>query len=175
MTKKKKTEINGDMINTGAVEYDKAAFAEFTKKLKYAQFVKAYIKHDGVGSRAMKELKPEWSSASCAAEACKWLKETQVIEMIEEFISNAATAAQVNADWVVKNLLQNHSLAIEGSPIMSNGEQVGVKRDIAASNKALELLGKKEKMFTERVETVHSVDQETIDSLNTKIGDIFDD
>jgi hypothetical protein len=60
---------------------------------------------------------------------------------------------------LVRSLWRNDKLAIEGHPITDkNGSVVGTKRDITASNRALELIGKVEGVLTDKVEHSGKID-----------------
>lgn len=94
--------------------------------LKHELFVREYIK-DFNGTRAAMAL--GYSAASAPSAACQMLKRPLVKELLAKVISERSDRLQVEADWVLTELMENHHLARQ-------------KGDINASNKALETIGK---------------------------------
>lgn len=56
--------------------------------------------------------------------------------------------------WVLEKLMETYSMSIAGEPIIDkDGNSAGNKQNLAAANKALELIGKEMGMFTIKIES----------------------
>lgn len=72
----------------------------------------------------------------------------------EEALAPAKKRLSISKEWVLEQLVENVSIAKSAHPILdSEGTQAGEhKQNLAAANKALELIGKELGMFVERKE-----------------------
>jgi len=86
----------------------------------------------------------------------------------------------VRADWVLMRLVENTNRSMRAEPVYdSEGEEIGVYTyQGAVANKALELLGKHLKLFTEKVEHTGSgggpIETRDVKSLAHDIREIDD-
>ena len=81
---------------------------------------------------------------------------------------------EVDADWVVRRLVQNLQRAMQFVPVLdSEGNPIGEYRwSGSVANKALELLGKHLGMLTDRQEIAHSVRRSDDNMLANLLADI---
>jgi len=78
---------------------------------------------------------------------------------IRRLVAERAKRVEVDADWVVRRLVENVQRAMQVVPVLdSDGNPIGEYRwSGAVANKSLELLGKHLGMFMDKQEIAHSV------------------
>jgi len=105
-----------------------------------------------------------YSERTAPQQGGRLLKKAQVAEVIRAAQSKAAADAEVTLDWLISELRENHRIALDGAPAMDRyGNPTGhVVRQIAASNKSLELLAKLTGHMVERRENT----QKSLNDLN---------
>ena len=114
-----------------------------------------------------------YSEKTAPQQGGRLLKNAQVAEVVRAAQAKAAAEAEVTLDWLISELRQNHRIALEGAPAMDRyGNPTGhVVRQIAASNKALELLAKLTGHMIERREnTQKSLYDMTEAELRTELS-----
>lgn len=104
--------------------------------VKQSRFVIEYLR-DGNATQAA--IRAGYSEHSAAEIGYENLRKPQIVEKLEEHWQYALDSAEVTAQRIVAALWENHSTAVRDN---KRGD----------SNKALELLGKHHKMFTDKFE-----------------------
>lgn len=90
--------------------------------------------------------------------SARLLSKAMVAARIEEIKANISTAAiekvSVDKAWVIAQLVENVQIAKSAIPVLDNeGNPTGeYKANLAAANRALELIGKEQGMFVDRKE-----------------------
>lgn len=83
----------------------------------------------------------------------EYLRQTKA-QIHKEAVEKAVEASGLTKEWVINQLIDNVKIAKAADPVCDeNGNPIGeYKTNLAAANKALELLGKEIGMFIERKE-----------------------
>jgi len=89
-------------------------------------------------------IRAGYSKKTAGAMGHENLQKPQIQSALAEAMLERSQRTQVDADWVVENLVGNHTRAVELD-------------ELGHSNKALELLGKNCCMFTSKLDVEHSV------------------
>ena len=93
------------------------------------------------------------------------LRKPEIAESIKLAMDERSKKIDVNAEYVLKTIVETIERCKQAEPVMQQGEPTGeYKFDAAAVLKGAELLGKHLKLFTDRLE--HAVDQKTVKTLN---------
>lgn len=108
--------------------------AELNEKQK--RFVEEYCIDYNATQAA---IRAGYSPKSAEVTACRLLRNAKICEAIDQKRVKIAEKAELSAEWVLRELARNHELA----------KGIG---ELAASNKALELIGKHLGMFKDKVE-----------------------
>lgn len=120
------------------------------------KWCRAYLEHGNARKAAM-SLGYDYNTAS--AIGARYRRDPKCREWLAIADEQGTLAAIRKRKDLRKRLLRNDALAIEGYPITDrNGRTVGTKRDITASNRALELLGKLDGLLVDRLEHSGSID-----------------
>jgi phage terminase small subunit len=132
-----KYELFSQLVATGEPEmhaYTKAGFKESSAK------------------RNAHRLKNRVEIANRVAYLLKQAEDIQHAAVVE-----AARKVGVDKEWVMQSLVEVHTLAVTGEPIMNkDGVEVGRRMDLSNANRSLELIGKELGMFTVKVETAEN-------------------
>ena len=129
------------------------------KKLtpKQAAFVAEYLVDLNATKAATRAGYSEKTAYSIGGEL---LKKPEIQQAISEARADQEKRTQVDADFVVNGLVDVYKRCMVAEPVLdSEGNNTGVWRFSASgANKALELLGKKLGLFTDKVEHSGSMD-----------------
>lgn len=127
---------------------------------KREAFCLAYIE-TGNASEAYRRAYPaslKWPEHSVASNASTLLKNTDVLQRVEalkaEISSKVTKKVAISKQWVLEQLIENASIAKAAEPVLDGeGNPTGeYKTNIAAANRAIELIGKELGMFVDRKE-----------------------
>lgn len=84
--------------------------------------------------------------------------------------AEACKTLRIDKEFVITQLIQNHRDAKKGEPILNKeGEIIGYRQNIQASNRALELLGKQMGMFMGRSEPDPETKYTDIEELRERV------
>ena len=127
---------------------------------KREAFCLSYIE-TGNASEAYRRAYPtslKWPERSVASNASTLLKNTDVLQRVEalkaEIASKVTKKVAISKQWVLEQLVENASIAKAAEPVLDGeGNPTGeYKANIAAANRAIELIGKELGMFVDRKE-----------------------
>jgi len=105
---------------------------------KQERFVQEYL----VDLNATKAAeRAGYSPKTCLQQGPRLLGNVGVAEAIKAGLAKRAKKLEINAQWVLDRLIENHQLALEQ-----------VRPDLSAANKSLELVGRHLAMFTDKQE-----------------------
>ena len=78
-----------------------------------------------------------------------------ILDRVTELQGRVAEGVVLTRQWVIERLIENAERALQSRPVMdSEGKETGEYRyEGSVANRALELLGKEQGMFVERVNT----------------------
>jgi len=115
-------------------------------------FCQEYIKHpENNGAEAAR--KAGYSSKTARTQASKLLTRLDVQEYLAKFLQKQEERVEIDADWVLSKLKTIAERCMQEEAVTSKGEATGeFKFDAAGANKALELIGRNKKMFTDKIE-----------------------
>lgn len=92
---------------------------------------------------------------------------------LTELTERAATRAEVSKSWVMERLMRNAQMCLGEAPMVTpgdgdseNDDVVEYKRDPAAANQALQLLGKELGMFVDRSISATTTLEEMLDRID---------
>lgn len=125
------------------------------KNRKHELFAGFYAK---TGNARQAYIDAGYSPNGADASASKLLKTTKVAARIAEIRGNIAKVVQektgIDKAWVTTQLVEVVRMAKAAEPVLDHeGSQIGeYRQNLAAANKALELLGKEIGMFVDRKE-----------------------
>lgn len=127
---------------------------------KQQAFVAEYLV-DLNGSAAARRA--GYSAKNADKIASELLGKTRVREAIAAAMEERSKRVEIDADYVLKNLLEIVERCMQRAPVLHKGEQVVDEEgnsvwwfDGKNAIRALELLGKHKGMWTDKVETEHS-------------------
>lgn len=105
---------------------------------------------------AYAKFHPESNDRSCNRNAGRFFQRPAVKAYIAERERQIEVTFRLETEWVIQELVDNVKRCKQATPVLdAKGEPTGEYRfDANGANKALELLGKHLKMWTERVELV---------------------
>lgn len=122
-------------------------------------------KHEFFAHRVAEGMKPVdayvlagYSKNGADQSSSKLLKKTEIQARVTELMSNIAKVAiektAISKTWVLEQLVENVRMAKAAEPVLDNeGNPIGeYKQNLAAGNRALELIGKEIGMFVDRKE-----------------------
>ena len=146
-----------------------------SKKLtdKQQRFVEEYLVDLNATQAAIRADYSEKTAYSIGQEN---LKKPEIQTAIQKELQKRTERTHVDQDYVINGLVKIHERCMSAEPVLDHaGEETGEYRfNAAGANKALELLGKNLKMFTEKVEhsgntglnirIIHYGDQEAQDN-----------
>jgi hypothetical protein len=131
----------------------------YLEEYKKTVFVHKFIQNDLSTGKTAKDLEISQRTIQ------KWLKEPDIIQLIESTLKNKTAALNVTTDYVLQNL---HHITEDSmgriqhvytpTPTEENPDPtpiVSTHEDYDTAIKALTLLGKYNKMFTERSENIN--------------------
>jgi len=118
---------------------------------KQTMFVREYIK-DLNGSQSA--IRAGFSEKSSRVTAAKLLTKTNIKAAVQAAMDRRSARLELDANWVLENLRNIHDRCKEPRPILDRqGNPTGRFRfDSAGALRALELIGKHLRMFTDRIE-----------------------
>lgn len=98
-------------------------------------------------------IRAGYSVGSAPVTASRLLRNANVKAAIETGRTKATAKAELSVEWVLTMLKQNAERAMQIIPVLnSQGDEIGeYKYEGSVANKALELLGKHQGMFADRV------------------------
>ena len=138
---------------------DTHAIENYLEENKKTVFVHKFIQNDLSTGKTAKDLEISQRTIQ------KWLKEPNIVALIETTLKNKTAALNVTTDYVLQNLhhITEDSMAriphtYTPSPTEENPNPAPIvtyTRDYDTAIKALTLLGKYNKMFTERSENIN--------------------
>jgi len=119
-------------------------------------------------------IRAGYSQRTSNALGCQLLTKLKIQGEIRRLVDERAKRVEVDADWVVRRLVQNLQRAMQFVPVLdSEGNPIGEYRwSGSVANKALELLGKHLGMLTDRQEIAHSVRRSDDNMLANLLADI---
>ena len=99
-------------------------------------------------------IRAGYSAQTATAIAHENLRKPHIAAAIQEAFAERAERTEINADWVIKGLVENFYRAMQATEVLDRkGKPSGEwKYDGAVANRALELLGKHLGMFVNRIE-----------------------
>lgn len=115
-------------------------------------------------ANAFLKIKPELKQKSAYVAAMRILKKDEVREYIGKLLEERQKRLEMDEDWVLARLRDVHDRCMQNTPVYGagsaildeNGEETGeyapiyYKFDAAGATKALELIGKHMKMFSDK-------------------------
>lgn len=118
---------------------------------KQKLFVKFYVKS---GNATEAAVKAGYSKSTARSIASENLTKPYIKKVINQKMSEIEKKLGLSKDWVLERLASNVERCRQAEPVLDKeGNVTGeYKFDAAGSNKALELLGRHYKMFTDRTE-----------------------
>ncbi len=110
------------------------------------------------------------SPEAAEASASRLLSDVKVKARIAELTERAAARVEVSKAWVMERLMRNASMCLGEQPLVvpvKEGEEPvpEYRRDPAAANQALQLLGKELGMFVDRSVSATTTLEELLDSI----------
>ncbi len=94
------------------------------------------------------------------------LKKPEVAAAIQEAMEARSQRTEIAQDWILEQLKLVYEASIEARPVYDkNGKEKGFSFNPAAANRALELLGKHQGMFTDNLNLGGSVGLRWEDAL----------
>lgn len=121
----------------------------------------------------------KWKESSVYSNSSTMMADAKVIQRIAELRAPVIAKVQLTREWVLNQLIEVVEMAKTLDPIISkDGETSGdVKQNLAAANKALELLGKEQGMFVDRKEirtgALDDIPHEELEKLNAAIKQVY--
>lgn len=118
---------------------------------KQKLFVKFYLK---TGNATLSAVKAGYSKKTAAEMGYENLRKPHIAQYLSKRMSEIEKKLGLSKDWVLERLASNVERCRQAEPVLDKeGNVTGeYKFDAAGSNKALELLGRHYKMFTDRTE-----------------------
>jgi phage terminase small subunit len=123
------------------------------KKLapKQERFIEEYLKDLNATQAA---IRAGYSKRTAKSQGQRLLTKADVLARIEDLKKERSEKAQVDADWVLQNLIKVADMAMKAEPVMTYDHQAQelvetgeYTFDSTGANKALELIGKHIGMF----------------------------
>jgi phage terminase small subunit len=147
------------------------------KKLtpKQNRFVLQYI-IDLNGTQAA--IRAGYSEKTAEYQASRLLSKVKVQEAVQEALKLREERTAITADYVLTGLKKVHERCAQEVPVLDReGNPTGEYRfDASGANKALELLGKHLKLFTDKIEArvIRGLEDLTDDEIATLLADLKD-
>jgi hypothetical protein len=148
---------------------DRAALTP--RQEKFAQGVASGLSQ----SDAYREAYPKsrgWKDVAVWVQGSALMKNSKVAVRVAELQAKAADTASrklaISKEWVLGQLVENVAMAKQAEPVFdSEGNPTGeYKQNLAAANKALELIGKELGMFVDRKEVrTGALDDASVEEL----------
>lgn len=143
---------------------------------KQKRFAQEYIV-DLNGKQAA--IRAEYSAATAEQQASRLLSNVKVSEYLQTLMNKRSERTEVDADYVIKGFMDLHNQCTGKAKVrVSDSEGNDIEKYIyehAGAGKALESLGKHLKMFTEKHEHVHRLDDMSDDDLENKLRQLEDE
>lgn len=143
------------------------------KKGKQRLFVQEYLIDLNATQAA---IRAGYSKKTARSIGQRLLTKTDIQEAIEESQDARQKRTKITADYVLTSLKEVSERCMQAEPVLDrDGKPTGIYRfDSAGVNRALELLGKHLKMFTDRIElrVIRSLDDLTEDEQRELLDDI---
>lgn len=115
-------------------------------------FCQYYVKDpERNGAKAARNA--NYSAKTAEKQASRLLKRVDVQAYLEQFVAKQEKRTEIDADWVLMQLKKVADRCMQEEAVTVGGEPTGeFKFDSSGANKALELIGKNKKMFTDKIE-----------------------
>lgn len=128
--------------------------------MKQERFCLAYIETGGNATEAYRRTynASRMKETSINVNASKLTSDAKVAQRIKELRAEVTAPAikklEISKEWVLQQLVENVEMAKQAEPVRDEeGNPIGeYKQNLAAGNKALELIGKELGMFVDRKE-----------------------
>lgn len=118
---------------------------------KQINFINEYLKSKNATEAA---IKAGYSPKTAASQASELLKKPNISKEIDKILQKASENALVSAEYVIRSLKEVAERCLQHKPVLDyEGNETGeYEFDSSGANKALELLGRNLKLFTDKVE-----------------------
>lgn len=147
---------------------------------KQEAFCLAYIETGNASEAYRRSYSAEnMKDATVQRKAFELLKDGKITAAIqglrEKATAKAVKRLEISKEWVLEQLVENVKMAKQAEPVCDNdGNPIGeYKQNLAAGNKALELIGKELGMFVDRKEirtgALEEADTETLLEMRRQI------
>lgn len=127
---------------------------------KQEQFCREYLVDLNATQAA---IRAGYSPKTAYSMGQRLLKNVEVQKAVQSAMDERSKRTEVNADYVLTNLLEIVERCMQRAPVMHKGKQVVDEEgndvwcfDGKVAVRALELLGKHKGMFTDKLQTEHS-------------------
>lgn len=115
-------------------------------------FCQAYIK-DPEKNGAEAARTAGYSARTARTKASQLLTRVDVQKYLANFYSKQEERTEIDADWVLKKLQSIVERCMQEEAVTVKGAATGeFKFDASGANKALELIGRNKKMFTDKID-----------------------
>lgn len=148
---------------------------------KQEDFCLAYVE-TGNASEAYRraydagKMKPDTINVKASQLLADGKVSVRVAELREKVTEKAVKKLEISKEWVLEQLVENVKMAKQAEPVCDEeGKPIGeYKQNLAAGNKALELIGKELGMFVDRKEIrtgalLEEADTETLLEMRRQI------
>lgn len=136
---------------------------------KQEMFVQEYLKDLNATQAA---IRAGYSEHTAQEQGSRLLSNAMVKTLVEQGLKRVTDKAEVTAVWVRERLRENVLRSMQAEPVIdAEGNETGLYRYAGnVANRALELLGKDQGMFTDRLEVSLSGESRTILESLTKLA-----
>lgn len=137
---------------------------------RQARFVAEYVK-TGNATQAYLDAGYQCSRSTAEKVASRLLRHAGVAAAVARARETAAKAAECNAEWVLRKLREVAERCMTAEPVLDReGNPTGEYTfNAAGANRALELIGKQQGMFVDRVRISEEAELDD-DELNARIA-----
>jgi len=98
-------------------------------------------------------IRAGYSERTAKSQGARLLTNVDIATRIQELMNKRSKRVEIDADWVLTQLKKVADRCMQEEAVMSGGEPTGeFKFDSGGANKALELIGRNKKMFTDKIE-----------------------
>ena len=118
-------------------------------------------------------IRAGYSKNTAHAKSAAWLENVGIRDSIQKLMDKRSKKTEVTAEYVINSLQEIANRCMQKVAVVdSKGSKTGKYRfDQAGANKALELLGRHLKLFTDKVEHTGNITFETVNYADIKRGD----